>query len=54
MMGSLSRAGVWFVVLVGFAVLVKVSLWLVGCSVVDALRVGPDSKSCLDLGMETS
>lgn len=54
MMGSLSRAGVWFVVVLGGAVLVKDMLWLVGCCVVDALRVGLDLLSCLDLDMETS
>lgn len=46
MMGSLIRAGLWFVVEVGGATLVKVILWLMGCSVAAVPEV--------DLGLEAS
>lgn len=56
MMGSLSRAGVWFVVVVvGGAMLVGGTLWLLGCSVVDTLWAGSGTLiGCLDLGLDTS
>lgn len=53
MMGSLSRAGVWFVV-VGGAMLIKGVLWFVGCAVVDAPFAWPDSLTGSDLGLEAS
>lgn len=49
MMGSLSRAGVLFLVeAVAAATLVSKTLWLVVCSVVDALSVGLATLSCWD------
>lgn len=54
MMGSLSRADVWFVVVVGGATLIKGAVWFADCAVANAPLAWPGSLAGSGLDLEAS